>query len=115
MKIRLLMVIVIAVSAFQGGAQQKPHEATPQRPSFTTDTNITEVGTVELEFGFEGNHGYFGFPTTRKFTPAPIRVEISVSCNSLMSAFDGHSRITQFTDRVTVAVRIWVWGSSLNF
>ena len=86
-------------------AQQAPIGATPQRPTFTTDTNITSAGTVELEFGFEGNNNSFDLPTTLKFTPVKLNAELSVNYDSLISNSEGSGRVTQFTDHVTEELR----------
>lgn len=98
-------LIMFVLRPTPGLAEEKPPEATPQRPTFTEDTNIAENGTVELEFGFEGNRGNYDFPTTWKFTPKKSKAEVSLSYSSLMGA----SGKNQFTDRVTLAVRKPFW------
>ena len=76
------------------------HEATPQRPSFTTDTATTAPGTIELEIGAVRSTGFFGLQNAIKIAPAG-RTEFSVG-------FDGLSREngrTRFGDRIGLGVR----------
>lgn len=66
------ILIVGLVSAIVSAAQSagpSPRVATPQRPSFSSDTATTAPGTIELEFGGDVTGQEFGLPTGVKFTP----------------------------------------------
>ena len=47
----LVISLVWPLSAATAQQSASSHPATPQRPTFTTDTSVTTPGTVELELG----------------------------------------------------------------
>jgi hypothetical protein len=73
------------------------------------NTLITEPGTMEIEWGGAfSTTGNFTFPSTIKYTPeGPYvwwgRTEFSASFDSLASAVQLDNRVTQFSDRMTLA------------
>ena len=81
------------------------------RKRLHVNTLITEPGTVELDWG-----GLYSFPTTNFTMPSAIhytpsggnvlwgRTEYSVAFDSLASSDAGGSRLTQFSQAVTMAV-----------
>ena len=66
-----LAVLLLGLNALaqSAGAQSEPPEATPQRPTFTSDTSTTAPGTLELEIGTTSSDSFFGLPLTIKYTP----------------------------------------------
>ena len=105
----LAISLVWPLSAAAAQQSASSHPATPQRPTFTTDTSVTTPGTVELELGgfFAENLG--ALPTSVKFTPDVSglfhRTEIAVSFDALSSVSTRGDRDTRFGDTLTVAVR----------
>ena len=106
---RLVISLVWPLSAATAQQPASFHPATPQRPTFTTDTSVTTPGTVELELGgfFAENVG--ALPTSVKFTPDVSgffhRTEIAVSFDTLSSVSTRGDRDTRFGDTLTVAMR----------
>ena len=50
-RLRIVLAITLALPLHAQVSGGNAVEATPQRPSFSTDTSTTTPGTVELEFG----------------------------------------------------------------
>src|SRR5436190_17864020 len=79
------------------------------RKRLHVNTLITEPGTMEVEWGGAfSTGGNFSLPSALKYTPeGPYafwgRTEFSASFDSLSSALQFDDRITQFSDRMTVA------------
>jgi hypothetical protein len=73
------------------------------------NTLITEPGTMELEWGGAfSSAGNFTFPSAIKYTPEGThpwwgRTEFSAGFDSLASALQFDNRVTQFSDRLTLA------------
>ncbi len=116
----LVIFLVWPLPAAAAQQAASSHPATPQRPTFTTDTSVTTPGTVELELGgfFAENVG--ALPTSVKFTPDVSgffhRTEIAVSFDTLSSVKTRGDRETRFGDTLTVAVRRAIYESdALSF
>ena len=103
-------LLVVLQVAFGQAAAGPPYAATPQRPTFTTDTSITAPGTLELEFGGTHARGFFSLPAVWKFTPdtnlAVFRqTEFSVGFDALTRITTDGRSLTQFGDRIGFAFR----------
>jgi hypothetical protein len=80
------------------------------RKRLHVNTLITQPGTGEIEWGslYSGTNDNFTLPATLKYTPAGShiiwgRTEYSVAFDSVSVADVGASRITQFSQAMTVA------------
>ncbi|MFQ5778748.1 MAG: hypothetical protein ACE5IP_12150 [Terriglobia bacterium] len=87
-----------------------PYVATPQRPTFTSDTSTTAPGTLELEIGTNSSDDLFTLPLTIKYTPPAQRglfhcAEFSFSVDAVSSASRNGRRVTQFSDRLGFTLR----------
>ncbi len=116
-------VLLLGLNAFAqsagaqtgGGGQPGPPEATPQRPTFTSDTSTTAPGTLELEIGTTSSDSFFGLPLTIKYTPdvggLPAlagllrETEFSLAFEAVTSISLAGERRTEFGDRLTFALR----------
>lgn len=103
----LLALIPVNVSA---QSVSGPYLATPQRPTFTSDTSTTAPGTIELQTGGTFSDGLFTLPTTLKFTPGVAsgffrsgEFSASFDAVTVLSA-NGRSH-TRFGDRIDLAWR----------
>jgi hypothetical protein len=74
------------------------------------NTLITEPGTMEIEWGgaYSFTTGSYSLPTTIKYTPEGThaywgRTEFSASFDTLSSVVQYDDRITEFSDRLTLA------------
>jgi len=102
-------------------AQQGPFRATPQRPSFTSDTSTTAPGTFEIEIGGSLiSNSFRSLPTLLKFTPG-VRtgffhgLEFSVAADLITSAVgEDDRRVTQFGDVLEFVGRRRIYGGG-NF
>jgi hypothetical protein len=100
----------LAQSGGSNPASSGPYQATPQRPTFTSDTATTAPGTMELELGALFAPGFFGAPVSLKFTPEASRglfhqMELSLSFEAISSPSVGGRRVTQFGDRLGLVIR----------
>lgn len=100
----------------QTGSGPTRFDATPQRPTFTTDTSTTAPGTLELELGAAVSTGLLVVPQTIKFTPdvedgVLHRGEISVAFDALASVAAAGRRETDFGDRLAIAFRRPVYSN----
>ena len=102
-------------------AQAQPFDATPQRPTFTSDTSTTAPGTIELQSGATFASGAFSLPTTIKFTPGVSRGffnrgEFSASFDSVTAVSQNGSTRTRFGERIDIAWRRPVYAKgNLSF
>lgn len=84
--------------------------ATPQRPTFTTDTSTATPGTLELEMGAQTGQGVWSAPLNWKFTPDVKggffhRGEFRVSFDSLVRVDNGRRVDYGFGDRIVIGWR----------
>ena len=121
--ITALIFLFVLTQATGLRAQSGPYDATPQRPTFTSDTSTTAPGTVEIEFGASATGSGGGFlvlPTMLKFTPDVSAgvfraAEFSVSFDALQHDSSGADTESRFGDFVLLAVRRPVWeGDSFS-
>lgn len=118
----ILLMHSLTAAQSGGGAQASsgPYEATPQRPTFTSDTSTTAPGTLELEVGTTSWRGFFALPVTVKYTPDVgrglfHRAEFSLTFDALTSVEETSRRATRFGDRLGFAVRRPVYrGETLS-
>lgn len=87
-----------------------PFAATPQRPTFTSDTSTTAPGTLELQLGGTFSSGFFSLPTTLKFTPGAgggffHQGEFSASVNAVKAISRNGRTVTRFGDWIELAWR----------
>lgn len=106
-----LAVLLLGLNALaqSAGAQSEPPEATPQRPTFTSDTSTTAPGTLELEIGTTSSDSFFGLPLTIKYTPDVAgllrEAKLSLAFEAVTSISLAGVRRTEFGDRLTFALR----------
>ena len=106
-----LAVLLLGLTALaqSAGAQSGPPEATPQRPTFASDTSTTAPGTLELEIGTASSDSFFGLPLTVKYTPDVAgllrEAEFSLAFEAATSVSLAGVRRTEFGDRLTFVLR----------
>ncbi len=121
--VKALLFLLVLTPEPGVSAQSRPYDATPQRPTFTSDTSTTAPGTMEIEFGATATGsggGFLALPTMLKFTPdvgAGVfrRAEFSLSFDALQRESSGAETESRFGDSLLLAVRRPVWeGDSFS-
>jgi hypothetical protein len=109
---------VIAQASPDAFAQNVSHVATPQRPTFTSDTSTTAPGTMEIEFGAAAtgsSGGFLALPTMIKYTPDVgggilHQAEFSLSFDALERNFSGPDTPNRFGRSLLLIVRRPIWA-----
>jgi len=84
----LICIFFLSSLAFAQNNDPDVYDATPQRPTFTSDTSTTAPGTLEMELGTVISEDTFVIPITFKYTPAATKgvfhkAEFSVSFDTV--------------------------------
>ena len=100
-------------------AGPKTYAATPQRPTFTSDTSVTAPGSVELELGGTFSRGSWALPAFLKFTPDVAglfsQTELGVGFDLVSSVSIAGNRETRLGDSLSFSVRRAVYeGGSFS-
>lgn len=110
--VRLASLCLLALIPINVAAQSSSglFPATPQRPTFTSDTSTTAPGTIELETGGTFSDGLFSLGNSIKFTPDVANRffrtgEFSASFDAVtVHSAQGRSH-TRFGDRIVMRWR----------
>lgn len=92
------------ISIAPGMAQHQPAAATPQRPTFTSDTSTTAPGTLELEFGATTGDGFWQAPATIKFG-AFTNSEFRLAFDAIDFTNANGQTVRRFGDRLVLGYR----------
>ncbi len=114
----LISSLVAATGLPMTFAQNVPYDATPQRPTFTSDTSTTAPGTMEIEFGAAAtgsSGGFLALPTMVKYTPDVVggflhQAEFSLSFDAVQRDSSSTDTQTRFGDSLLLSVRRPIWA-----
>jgi hypothetical protein len=110
------VLLAVSIWASSAAAQTSPPEATPQRPTFTSDTATAAPGTVETEFGAQGPWSSFTLPTSIRFTPPAANglfqgMEFSLGFDTVERLGERGRERTRFGQTLDLMIRRRVWSS----
>ncbi len=106
-----------------GRARRSPRQGLrsyTQRPTFTSDTSTSALGTVELELGTAFWQGFFTLPEVMKFTPFVTsglfhQGEFSIGFDTISCLTTNGQRMIDFGDHIGLVFRRPVYkGKSVS-
>ncbi|MFY9224162.1 MAG: hypothetical protein WAQ98_15940 [Blastocatellia bacterium] len=105
-----IWIIFATTLAFAQNNDPDVFDATPQRPTFTSDTSTTAPGTLEMELGTVISEDTFVIPITFKYTPPATKglfhkTEFSVSFDTIAGIESNNKRTTKTGNLISFAIR----------